>query len=115
MESLSEVRPVRGTYARVSAPVRLDFMDGIRGAAAFWVLLAHCMIWGGWYGIPVPDPKIAVDIFMVVSGYLMFYLAEERSAKEPPGQLASVLKFWTRRFFRIAPVYYLVLLCVFGL
>jgi peptidoglycan/LPS O-acetylase OafA/YrhL len=92
---------------------RLDFLDGIRGAAAFWVLLAHCMMWGGWYGIPLPEPKIAVDVFMLVSGYLMFHLAEERAAQEPPGQWAAMFKFWTRRFFRIAPLYYLVLACAF--
>lgn len=103
----------REIVAPVSARARLDFMDGIRGAAAFWVLLGHCMIWGGWYGIPLPNPKVAVDIFMVVSGYLMFHLAETRSAQEPPGQPAAMAKFWTRRVFRIAPVYYLVLAVVF--
>src|ERR1700683_2859555 len=101
--------------APASEAGRLDFLDGIRGGAAFWVLLAHCMIWGGWYGIPLPEPKIAVDIFMLVSGYLMFHLAEERAAKEPPGQLASMFKFWMRRYFRIAPVYYLALVCAFAL
>jgi peptidoglycan/LPS O-acetylase OafA/YrhL len=95
------------------SPLRLDFIDGIRGAAAFWVLLGHCMIWGGWYGIPLPNPKVAVDIFMLVSGYLMFHLAEERSNLEPPGKASTLYKFWTRRFFRIAPVYYFVLIVVF--
>ena len=81
--------------------------------AAFWVILGHCMIWGGWYGIPLPNPKVAVDVFMVVSGYLMFHLAEERAKQEPPGNLSTSCKFWTRRFFRIAPVYYFVLIVVF--
>ena len=92
----------------------LRFLDGIRGLAALWVLLAHCMIWGGWYGIPLPDAKIAVDIFMLISGYLMFHTAEERAAIEHPC-LQTAIRFFLRRFFRIAPLYYLCLLFVFVL
>jgi peptidoglycan/LPS O-acetylase OafA/YrhL len=115
MQGVSEIKVSHTTAAPAVAPGRLDFMDGIRGAAAFWVLIAHCMIWGGWYGIPLPNPKVAVDIFMLVSGYLMFHLAEERAEQEPPGRMASAFKFSTRRFFRIAPLYYLVLVCMFAL
>ena len=77
------------------------------------MLLAHCMIWGGWYKLPLPDPKVAVDIFMVVSGYLMVYLAEDRARQEPPGTAPTIMKFWVRRFFRIAPLYYLILVSAF--
>ncbi|MGZ4971449.1 MAG: acyltransferase family protein, partial [Limisphaerales bacterium] len=60
----------------------LGFLDGLRGGAALWVLVAHCMIWGGWYGVPVPSPKIAVDIFMVVSGFLMVFQYARREGVE---------------------------------
>ena len=92
----------------------LGFLDGIRGGAALWVLLAHCMIWGGWYGIPIPAPKIAVDIFMIVSGFLMVYQYRSRETVEPIDMWRTTLRFWVRRFFRIAPVYYLVLIIVFA-
>lgn len=87
----------------------LPFLDGFRAIAANWVLAAHIMIWGGWYGIPVPDPKIAVELFMVLSGFLMLHLSESRSLADPPG-IRFTLFFWLRRFFRIAPLYYFVLL-----
>jgi peptidoglycan/LPS O-acetylase OafA/YrhL len=90
----------------------LDFLDGIRGAAAFYVLLGHCMIWGCRRDL-LPDPKIAVAVFMVMSGYLMVYLSTIRSQTEPPGSWTMAKKFWVRRFFRIAPLYYLVLVVAF--
>jgi peptidoglycan/LPS O-acetylase OafA/YrhL len=113
MKSLTELIRGQSRDSLSSEPNRLDFLDGIRGVAAFWVVFGHCMIWGGWYGIPLPNPKVAVDIFMVVSGYLMFHLAEERARHEPPWQFATAIKFWARRFFRIAPVYYLALVTSF--
>ena len=113
VQTLTELTTGRSTNAPSSASSRLDFLDGIRGVAAFWVLIGHCMIWGGWYGIPLPNPKVAVDIFMLVSGYLMFHLAEERAQSEPSGQFATAIKFWARRYFRIAPVYYVALVSSF--
>jgi peptidoglycan/LPS O-acetylase OafA/YrhL len=108
-------RPVNYSITPPKEPGHLNFLDGIRGAAALWVLLAHCMIWGGWPGISLPDPKIAVDIFMVVSGYLMFYLAYQRESTEPLDRWNTAFKFYIRRFFRIAPLYYFILLAAFAL
>jgi peptidoglycan/LPS O-acetylase OafA/YrhL len=88
-------------------PENQAFLDGIRGGAALFVLVGHCAILGG--GIKLPDPKIAVDVFMVLSGYLMMYLANVRAEIEPPGTFTFAIRFWVRRFFRIAPVYYIIL------
>jgi len=87
----------------------LGFLDGIRGGAALWVLVAHCAIWGGWFGITVPPPKFAVDIFMVVSGFLMVYQYRSREKLEPLDSWHTAKRFWLRRFFRIAPIYYVFL------
>ncbi len=108
-------QPAVSSMALPKKTDHLNFLDGIRGGAALWVLLAHCMIWGGWPGISLPDPKIAVDIFMLVSGFLMFYLAHQRESSEPPEKWNTTFKFYIRRFFRIAPLYYLVLLVSFAL
>jgi len=70
------------------------------------------MIWGGWYGLPVPNPKIAVDLFMIISGYLMALNANIREAHEPLGQPFSWVLFWIRRYLRLAPAYYLALILV---
>lgn len=84
----------------------------LRAIAAMWVLVAHCMIWGGWhnfYHIGIPNPKVAVDLFMVISGFLMVSLAERRAASEDVRCKRGAFLFVLRRFFRIAPAYYLSL------
>lgn len=82
------------------------FINLFRAVAAFWVLSAHCMIWGGWYGIPLPSAKIAVDLFMMITGYLMAANAVARRQLEPLENVSTWLRFWLRRFFRLAPAYY---------
>lgn len=90
----------------------LGHLDGIRGLAALWVLVAHCMIWGGWYWKPFPNPKIAVDIFMCLSGYLMVHNTPLTRDNKAPSR-RHLCHFYLRRFFRIAPVYYILLLVSF--
>lgn len=87
-----------------------NFVNAFRALAAFWVLSAHCMIWGGWYGIPLPTAKIAVDLFMLISGYLMTSNSFARQTSEPFTKLRNQARFWLRRFFRLAPAYYASLL-----
>lgn len=84
------------------------FIDGLRGLAALWVCLAHCFIWSGWVGF-FPDPKLAVDLFMMISGFLMMAQARARQHSEPLTQTQHWWRFYARRFFRIAPAYYLSL------
>ncbi|MEK8092031.1 acyltransferase [Methylocystis sp. IM3] len=88
------------------------FLNGLRALAAFSVLACHVMIWSGWssFGVPLlPGPgavaKMAVDLFMILSGFLMAFNAHKR-INEPMTRLDSWSKFYIRRFFRIAPGYY---------
>lgn len=98
------------TTERVSsADNHLAYLDGFRSIAANWVLCAHIMIWGGWYGVPLPDAKIAVDLFMVLSGFLMLHISECRIKNESVS-FVFFRGFVCRRFFRIAPVYYVALI-----
>ena len=87
------------------------FIDGLRAIAAFWVLTAHCMIWSAWSGPALPSPKLAVDLFMIISGFLLTYNARRRRRSEPLNDRLSWLKFYIRRMLRLAPAYYLALLC----
>src|SRR5580765_709242 len=87
---------------------QLAFINVFRALAAFWVLTGHCQIWGGWKGIPLPGPKFAVDLFMMISGYLMAENAIRRETIEPLDRLSNWGCFWIRRFFRLAPTYYMV-------
>jgi len=50
---------------------------------------------------------------MVLSGFLMAYLSLQRAPQEPLGTAVTAVRFWTRRFFRIAPLYFLVIAFTF--
>jgi len=91
-------------------PTRIPFLDGVRGYASLWVMLGHFSTRTG-FGIPiVENPGIAVDVFMIVSGFLMtqhFFLREK---VEPWQSGRTWIIFYARRFFRIAPLYYVLLI-----
>jgi peptidoglycan/LPS O-acetylase OafA/YrhL len=52
---------------------------------------------------------LAVDLFMILSGFLMAHHSIQRRATEPWDQTRTAVRFWVRRFFRIAPLYYALL------
>jgi peptidoglycan/LPS O-acetylase OafA/YrhL len=89
---------------------RIDFISGFRALAALWVLVAHCEIWGGGDISVLGHPKLAVDLFMIISGFLMAETSEKRWEKEPLTNPRSRVGFWLRRYFRLAPAFYLSLL-----
>lgn len=88
---------------------RVACLDGLRGLAALWVLIGHCMILTGW-GLPVLGaPDLGVDLFILLSGFLMTFQYQLRSRFEDWTQPKVWAGFWIRRFFRIAPLYYVLL------
>lgn len=91
----------------------VPWLDGVRGLAAFWVLLGHAIILSGADRIQVFSwAGSAVDLFMVLSGYLMAHHFILRESGEPWARPATWWTFWVRRFFRISPLYYLLLVLV---
>jgi peptidoglycan/LPS O-acetylase OafA/YrhL len=91
----------------------LNYLDGLRGLAACWVMVGHSMQDLKWNVFLLGNPSYAVELFMMISGFLMYYHAINRSDKEPLNNPRSWVIFWTRRFFRIAPVYYVMLAVAF--
>ena len=88
----------------------VPWLDGLRGLAALWVLVSHAMILAGVPGIPVLSwGELAVDLFMLLSGFLMAHHYVLRREREPWTARSTFTTFWLRRFFRIAPLYYLAL------
>lgn len=88
----------------------VPWLDGLRGMAALWVLVSHTMILTGVPGIPILSwGELAVDLFMLLSGFLMAHHYVLRRAREPWSSRNTFFTFWIRRFFRIAPLYYLLL------
>jgi peptidoglycan/LPS O-acetylase OafA/YrhL len=89
----------------------LPWLDGVRGFAAFWVFVSHVLILCGARHIPIlSEGGLAVDLFMLLSGFLMTHHYVLRRDREPWGSMHTWRNFWVRRYFRIAPLYYLLLL-----
>ena len=88
---------------------RLPYLDGLRGFAALWVVMSHTLeLTGGRFPM-VSRGYLAVDLFMVLSGFLMAFHYRLREQREPWEAPRTWLTFWSRRYFRIAPVFYVLL------
>lgn len=75
----------------------------LRGISALYVMLAHILIWGGYKGY-FPNPKVAVDVFIFISGFLI--------ATGLDSQKTHLGDFYLKRFFRIAPAYYFTIVII---
>lgn len=85
-------------------------LDGLRALAAIWVYLSHVALLTGMRILPVLSwGDMAVDLFMMISGFLMAHHYLHRRDREPWTAPSTWRAFWLRRFFRIAPAYYLLL------
>src|SRR5450631_1003577 len=78
------------------------FLDGVRGVMAMWVFVYHAAVVCGFSINLIPSGAIAVDVFMFLSGLLMTRNFIARKKTEPLGSAKTILKFFIRRFFRIA-------------
>jgi peptidoglycan/LPS O-acetylase OafA/YrhL len=79
-------------------------LDGVRGIAIALVLLHH----SGWPRFVGPIGWVGVDLFFVLSGYLITsILIDTREASH------RARSFYVRRALRIFPLYYAVLVAVF--
>ncbi|WP_311030830.1 acyltransferase family protein [Mesorhizobium koreense] len=88
---------------------RVECLDGLRGIAALWVLFGHAMILTGFSLPIVGHPDLGVDLFILLSGFLMVFQYQLRRETEDWAAPHTWVAFWTRRFFRIAPLFYLML------
>ena len=85
-------------------------LEGLRGLASLWVVLGHMCILINFHFPILSDPSMGVDLFILLSGYLMAKNYMERKDIEPWTSSSTFKKFWLRRFFRIAPLYYVLLI-----
>lgn len=84
-------------------------IDGLRGLLATWVMLFHISLFVNGPGGLIGRGGVAVDLFMLVSGFLMVWTVLSRESTEPMARLSTWRKFYIRRIFRIAPLYFLLL------
>ena len=82
--------------------------DGLRGLLALWVVIAHILSFCGYADVAIPRPfgmawavfvdaVTAVDVFIILSGFVITFQLRERRP--------SYVKFMVGRVFRIYPVY----------
>ncbi len=126
LKSLPPISPRRVSIPADEAPMRVDAhgqvagekgerivgLDGLRGIAAFGVLLYHFTTrypdFGSFVSPPpftFPEGKFGVHLFFIISGFVIFRTVE--CAKRP-------LDFVKSRFVRLYPAFWLSLLIVFG-
>ncbi|MBO3458407.1 acyltransferase [Aetokthonos hydrillicola Thurmond2011] len=96
---------------------RLHFLDGMRGIAAFYVLLTHLWIYQGenlpqWINIPTKLTRygsFCVVVFIVLSGYCLMLPVARSQTGYIPGTLSDYFKRRARRI--IPPLYAAILFC----
>lgn len=79
---------------------RSPALDGFRGLGCLLVLLGHTQ-WNG--GTILPGAVVAMDLFFVLSGFLITGLLLAEYKKTDSINLTS---FWTRRAIRLLPAFY---------
>src|SRR6185295_1431327 len=87
---------------------KLDYIDALRGIAIGGVLLVHCGQ-AGTNNYPsilqciILNGAIGVQLFYVASAFTIFLTFADRYENE----VHHTTNFFIRRFFRIAPMYYM--------
>ena len=89
---------------------KLEYIDALRGLAILGVIMIHTSVFGtlplqGTVGNIVQQGSRGVQLFYLVSAFTLFLSFESSSSKER----FPVRNFFIRRFFRIAPMYYLAI------
>jgi len=89
-----------------------DFIDSLRGIAILGVIMVHAVQFGR-FNAPVlvfiaklaGEGQNGVQLFYLVSAFTLFLSMENRINKE----FNPIKNFFIRRFFRIAPMYYIAI------
>lgn len=98
-------RAVAGRRAGGARP-QVQYVQYLRGIAAMLVVFHHVLIDVDWLYNPLTSLTFGaggVDIFFVISGFVMFVAARGEGA----------LEFWSKRLVRIVPLYWLVTILFF--
>lgn len=87
---------------------KLDYIDALRGIAILGVLMVHTNQYGRAIESSIFEKIVGmgakgVQLFYLASAFTLFMSFSSRSAKE----IFPIRNFFIRRFFRIAPMYYI--------
>lgn len=93
-----------------TTPAQIDAVDALRGFAIALVVLVHSQAVAappaGLLATLADTGARGVQLFYIVSAYTLYRSLAHRGQSGEPGLLAA---YFLRRFFRIAPMFYLVL------
>ncbi len=91
-----------------SAKSRLGFIDALRGFGALYILVYHVMLIPnpplnvpGWARTIILNGGTGVTLFFLLSGFTLMLSMRKHAA-----ETGSTRDFYLRRFFRIAPLFY---------
>jgi peptidoglycan/LPS O-acetylase OafA/YrhL len=89
------------------ATERIGAIDELRGLALGLVVLSHAGLVYGLetdiaYGLALPAFGVGVDLFLVISGFVIYRNVLAMSVKAGGSALLGAQAFWMRRFVRIA-------------
>lgn len=91
---------------------RLESIDALRGVAAAYVVVYHMMLLPNPHLVPpewlkpvVSTGGTGVTLFFVISAFSLYYTMPKRL-----GEASPTLNFYLHRLFRIAPLFYAVML-----
>jgi peptidoglycan/LPS O-acetylase OafA/YrhL len=111
---LSTTSPTQSASEKLaSTPVWLPGLDVLRGIAAAAVVVHHTYSLANRPEVPFGGKILeglgswGVDLFFLLSGYLLCDYFWRPKAQR------SLRVFWVRRFFRVAPAYYVQILLLF--
>jgi peptidoglycan/LPS O-acetylase OafA/YrhL len=84
-----------------------DYIDGLRGVAALLVLFVHMpQVINLFNGKGFSFGAYGVQLFYILSAFTLFLSSSQRFFQEDKAKL----KFFIRRFFRIAPLFYIAVI-----
>lgn len=92
--------------------MKLKYVDVLRGIAVLGVLIVHCSYFGNNLFFPkvvksfFENGAMGVQLFFFTSAFTLFLSMNKRINNEK----LPIINFFIRRFFRIAPIYYLGIL-----
>lgn len=100
----------RACHPQMQDIKKFEYIDTLRGLAVLAVLGVHCSQHGshpcpGWFGPVVIAGQFGIQLFYVVSALTLCLSMNARM----PLEKKPVLNFFIRRFFRIAPLFYLAM------
>src|SRR5258708_29037807 len=102
------------TPPAASSEGRIDALDAGRGVAICGVILVHVSLWipdlPHWLELVASMGQYGVQLFFVISA-VTITLSLDDDAKRFGGEPVTIAqRFYIKRFFRIAPLYYVAIL-----